>query len=723
VGVGDTISSTRCLRGTHRAVDKDGAECFGGQEAVETLSVSGLVDDPHDAYAAGGGVAVVTSRALERRLADGSGPAGPPGMRTVVVALDRPADAAAVAAARRALAAAVPSATGVTTPEEYAEDVVSAITDGENVIYLVFVLALAAVSLVVAGLVIANTFQVLVAQRSHTLALLRCVGAGTGQLYRSVLLEAAILGTVASMAGIVLGTLLVQVGLLVAPSFDLGAALPRTVPLSAPVFLVPLAVGPLVTLVAALAPARAASRVAPLAALRPSDAPGTHGTGRARAVLAGLATFGGLAVLAGGMALGTSGSIRAGLLAAVLGGSVSLVGVIVGSVFWLPRTVAAFGRLAGVGGPMARLASANALRNPRRTAATSTALLVGVTLVSMMTAGVASARVTMDHVLDTRYPVDLQLTSTTYAANGAPAAVPARVTDALDGVDGVRAVTGVTNASVARADGDGRVQVAAVDPEGLRSVLSTPADAARLRPGTLVVPERAAGLYGLEGLDTLELTGPGGALTLDVVHTGSRSDRAYLTPQDLEALVPGLGAGELWADVDEQHDAAAVVAAVQEAVSATGETVGVAGIVVERSTYQQVVDMILGIVVGLLAVAVLIALIGVANTLSLSVLERTRENAVLRAIGLSKAQLRRALAVEGVIIAGVGAVLGIVLGLLYGWAGATTALSSVGAVPLVVPWDDVAMVLGIALVAGLVASVAPARAAVRAHPLAALAAG
>jgi putative ABC transport system permease protein len=423
------------------------------------------------------------------------------------------------------------------------------------------------------------------------------------------------------------------------------------------------------------------------------------------------------------MALGTSGSIRAGLLAAVLGGSVSLVGVIVGSVFWLPRTVAAFGRLAGVGGPMARLASANALRNPRRTAATSTALLVGVTLVSMMTAGVASARVTMDHVLDTRYPVDLQLTSTTYAANGAPAAVPARVTDALDGVDGVRAVTGVTNASVARADGDGRVQVAAVDPEGLRSVLSTPADAARLRPGTLVVPERAAGLYGLEGLDTLELTGPGGALTLDVVHTGSRSDRAYLTPQDLEALVPGLGAGELWADVDEQHDAAAVVAAVQEAVSATGETVGVAGIVVERSTYQQVVDMILGIVVGLLAVAVLIALIGVANTLSLSVLERTRENAVLRAIGLSKAQLRRALAVEGVIIAGVGAVLGIVLGLLYGWAGATTALSSVGAVPLVVPWDDVAMVLGIALVAGLVASVAPARAAVRAHPLAALAAG
>jgi putative ABC transport system permease protein len=150
--------------------------------------------------------------------------------------------------------------------------------------------------------------------------------------------------------------------------------------------------------------------------------------------------------------------------------------------------------------------------------------------------------------------------------------------------------------------------------------------------------------------------------------------------------------------------------------------VEVTGAVVQRQSYQQVIDVILGIVVGLLAVAVVIALIGVANTLSLSVIERTRENAMLRAIGLSKAQLRSMLAIEGMLIAGVGAALGVVLGVLYGWAGATTALSAMGDVPLVIPWADVAMVLGVALVAGLLASVVPARAAVRTHPVAALAA-
>lgn len=727
VGVGDTITSTRCLRGDRPAVEKDGAECFGGRQAVERLTVSGVVDDPRGAYAAGGGVAVVTSEALRDRLASvpadgGKTDAGTAaGMRTLVVALDHPGDPAAVAAARDALAAAVPSATGVTTPREYAQDVVSAISDGQNIVYLVFVLALAAVSLVVAGLVIANTFQVLVAQRSHTLALLRCVGAGTGQVYRGVLLEAAVLGTVASAGGIVVGSLLVQAGLLLAPNFDLGVTLPRSVPLSVPVVLGPLGVGLLVTLAAALAPARAASRVAPLAALRPSDAPGRHGTGRGRGVLAALATFGGLVLLGAGVALGMDGRIDVGLFAAVLGGSVSLGGVIVGSVFWLPRVAAGFGCLVGAGGPAARLASANALRNPRRTAATSTALLIGVTLVSMMTTGAASARAALDDELDARFPVDLQLTSTTLDRNGAAAGVPAGVTAALADVDGLGAVVPVTNLSAERADGGRPVQVAVVDPADLRAVANTPADADLLRPGTLVVPERAATLYGLERADTVELTGPGGDLTLDVVHSGSRSDRAYLTPHDLDVLAPGLPAGELWAGVDDDHDAPDVVAAVQEAVSTTGETVGIAGIVVQRSAYQQIIDVILAIVVGLLAVAVLIALIGVANTLSLSVIDRTRENAMLRAIGLSRGQLRATLAVEGMVIAGVGAVLGVLLGLLYGWAGATTALSTLGTVPLVVPWPDVAAVLGVALVAGLVASVVPARAAVRIRPVAALA--
>ncbi|GAB2467603.1 FtsX-like permease family protein [Promicromonospora xylanilytica] len=721
VGVGDTIASTRCLRGSQQAMDENGAECYGGKEVAEELTVSGLVADPLGTYAAGGGVAVIGPRALRERLTDDAGGSEPPGMRTLVVALDRPGDDDAVGAAEKALAAAVPTATGVTTPEEYAEDVVAGISDGQNIVYLVFALALAAVSLVVAGLVIANTFQVLVAQRSHTLALLRCVGASTGQVYRSVLLEAALLGAVASAAGVVVGSLLVQAGLLIAPGFDIGVTLPRTITPDAPALLVPIAVGLLVTLAAALAPARAASRVAPLAALRPAATPGRHATSRAQALFAALATVGGLVVMAGGVTLGRSGTIDAGLFAAVLGGSVSLVGVIAGSVFWLPRVAAGFGRLVGVGGPTARLASANTLRNPRRTAATSTALLVGVTLVSMMTTGAASARLAMDDELDARFPVDLQVKSTTYDENGA-SAVPATVLDALAGVDGLTALTTVTNVSAGRADEGRPVQVAVVSPAALRAVANTPVDAELLRPGTIVVPQRAAALYGLEGLGTLELTGPDGDVTLHVAHSGSDADRAYLTPQDLAAFDRGAAAGEVWARTDDGQDAAEIVSTVQDAVSTTGATVAVTGIVVERAAYQRIVDAILAIVVGLLAVAVLIALIGVANTLSLSVMDRAKENAVLRAIGLSKGQLRATLAVEGTVIAGVGAVLGVALGLVYGWAGATTALSALGSVPLVVPWTEITVVLAVALGAGLVASVVPAQAAARTRPVAALAA-
>ena len=141
----------------------------------------------------------------------------------------------------------------------------------------------------------------------------------------------------------------------------------------------------------------------------------------------------------------------------------------------------------------------------------------------------------------------------------------------------------------------------------------------------------------------------------------------------------------------------------------------------ERASYERVIDTLLAIVVGLLGVAVVIALIGVANTLSLSVLERRRESATLRAIGLSRRQLRLMLAVEGMLIAGVGAVLGAALGLLYGWAGAVITFGQIGDVVLVIPWRDLALLFVVALGAGLLASVLPGRAAARTSPVAALA--
>jgi putative ABC transport system permease protein len=719
VGLGDAVSSSRWVADTEPTELEDGSETYEGQEVVDKLTVVGLVQDPYDAYSAMGGAAVVSAPTLTQWLADESTPDTASTIGTIVVALDDPA---AVESVRAALADAVPAATDVTTTDEHAEQMVASMSGGQDLVFLIFVLTFAAVALVVAGLVIANTFQVLVAQRSRTLALLRCVGAGTGQLYRSVLLEAAILGTLASLAGIVVGSALVQAGLMVAPAFDLGVPLPETVELSAPVFIAPLAVGILVTLTAALAPARAASRVAPLAALRPADAPTLgKGAGRARAVLATIMSVGGFASLALGIVLGLQGRIDVGLLAAVGGGSVSLIGVIIGSVFWLPKVAAGIGRLVGAAGPSARLAAANTLRNPRRTAATSTALLIGVTLVGMMTTGAASARTTLDNELDAQFPVDVDVATTTYDGEQM-AAMPGAVVDVVAGVNGLRSTATVTDASVSTAGNEQWVPTLAAAPDELRDVVNTPEDFDALQPGTLVVPGGVAKNYGLEGMDEIELTGPGGTTTLDIVEVDAQYAYAFLVPQDLAAVYPDLGPNRVWASVADGQDVAATVASVQDAVSTTDEVVEVTGAVVQRQSYQQVIDVILGIVVGLLAVAVVIALIGVANTLSLSVIERTRENAMLRAIGLSKAQLRSMLAIEGMLIAGVGAALGVVLGVLYGWAGATTALSSMGDVPLVIPWADIAMVLGVALVAGLLASVVPARAAVRTHPVAALAA-
>jgi len=200
------------------------------------------------------------------------------------------------------------------------------------------------------------------------------------------------------------------------------------------------------------------------------------------------------------------------------------------------------------------------------------------------------------------------------------------------------------------------------------------------------------------------------------------SDAMVLSRPTLAKTVPAPVESRLWVRLDEGADAVAVVTRVESAASRSTESaVMVSGAAAERAAYQSVIDTLLAIVIGLLGVSVLIALVGVANTLSLSVIERRRESATLRAIGLTRRQLRASLAAEGMIIAGVGAVAGTVLGTAYGWVGARIALIGMGTTPFAVAWREVGLVMVVALVAGLVASVLPARSAVRTSPVEALA--
>lgn len=714
------------------AADPEAAEADGELEdgawenSAMTLRVVGLLDDPLGAYTEQGGAGVVDIADAERLYGGGT---LVDSYESVLLALAPGADPAAVQQSVSEL-----THMSVFTKDEAAEYLISNFAaDGE--IFTKLVLGFAAVALIVAALVISNTFQVLVAQRTRTLALLRCVGAGKRQLRSSVLIEATLLGVAASVAGIVGGTVLAQLALTVLRRTTVGAPLPATVSITPAVVLAPLLVGTLMTVLAALMPARAATRVAPIAALRPADAPViTSRSSRVRVVFSALLTVGGALGLGLGVLVGASDP-TIGLLLGLAGGATSFVGVLVGAVFWVPKVVSATGRLLGRTGPSAKLAAANTVRNPRRTAATSTALLIGVTLVAMMSTGAASARTTLNTALDSQYPVDV-LIAAPDRADGVAEALPSAVERNVRQIDGVETMIPVRSitasmgpAGATTAVDGGWTGLRAINAAEAAQVMRAAPSAGDLRDGVVVMSASTATRFDVTDGETvpIERANLSGAdswsaptAQLEVVVADIGGSGLLVTTSTFSQVVPEDAApNELWVRLSSVDAAADAFAQIQDAL--LDHSVSIQGAAAERAQFQQVIDTLLAIVIGLLGVAVVIAVVGVANTLSLSVLERRRESATLRAIGLSRRQLRLTLAIEGLLIAGVGAVLGAVLGMLYGWAGSATVLGTVADVSLVVPWRDMTLVVLVALVAGLLASVLPGRAAARTSPVAALA--
>jgi len=595
---------------------------------------------------------------------------------------------------------------------------------GETDILTAFVLTFAGVALVVAAIVIANTFQVLVAQRAQMLALLRCVGATRSQVRRSVLIEAGAVGLVASAAGLGLGTLLAQTALWVVPALDLAVPAPSVVTLSAATVAWPLATGTAVTVLAALAPARLATRVAPLAALRPLELTPVRKSSRVRLVLALL----GVVVGGGILALATFAALtfdRADptlfVLAGIFGGAVSVTGVLIGAVYFVPGVARMLGTLAArAGGVPGKVAAANSVRNPRRTTATASALLIGAGLVTMMATGAATARGSLASLLDENFPVDVAVQAPWNASGvGSLTATQVAAVESTDGVARTEPVEAITVTVVAGGDTWSDETAYTASAEGIRAVSRT--GAVELpEPGTTAVP---AWMDVKEG-ETVTVTL--GEKSVELVNDPDVMGQLWLAEEDLARLGGETVTTALWVSLEPDADPRDVTSNLRDTFTELSSTVGdppaeILGAAVERAGYEEVIDTLLAIVVGLLGVAVVIALVGVANTLSLSVLERRRESATLRAIGLRKAQLRQMLAIEGVIIAVVGAALGAVLGIVYGWTGSALILGSSGGLRLAVPWRDLAIILAVAVAAGLLASVLPSRTATRTPPVAALA--
>lgn len=576
-------------------------------------------------------------------------------------------------------------------------------------------LVFAAVSLLVGSFLIYNTFNITVAQRTRELALLRAVGASRTQVLTSVLLEAFVVGLLGAAVGIAVG-IAVAYGLqalLDAFNFSLPAGdlnvQPRTI-------IVALILGPVITVVSALVPALRSTRVPPVTAMRAVAAPPPSGSGVVRVLL-------GLLVLAGGVAALAAGLFADAGLPVVGTGAVL---VLLGAAVLSPLVTRPIARV--LGAPVAAgrgmpgtLARENSIRNPRRTASTAAALMIGLGLVAFVLIFTASFQASVNQTLDEIYAADYQIQPRDF--NSFPAAVSEAVTE----VEGVAAVSRIKTASIG-VEGDTRF-AAAVDPETIDQVLRLDVSqgaVADLDEGGIALDENLVEDLGLDIGDQVEVafTDPDAAelLTLAAAFNASQS------PNGSQAIV---AIDRFAEEFGETADAAALlaleegvtVAEIRPALDAALEPFPAAQLRDVEELREQVADQtnqLLGLVFALLFLSVIIALFGIANTLGLSVLERIRELGLLRAIGMSRAQARSMVRWEAVIVALLGAVLGLVIGIFFGWI-FIRALGQIGLEAFVIPFWQLAVAFTLAGLAGVIAAVIPARRAARVDVLRAIA--
>jgi putative ABC transport system permease protein len=598
---------------------------------------------------------------------------------------------------------ALPTGTEAVTGDEVTQESQDEIKQGLS-FFNTFMFVFAAIALLVGGFIIFNTFFITVAQRTRENALLRALGARKRQVLVSVLVEALAVGLIASVVGIGLGILVAGAlkALLAAFGFELpGGGIVLTVN----TVIISLVAGVGVTVVAAISPARRAGKVPPVAAMR-EVAVGSTGYGSRQRIVVG----GALLVL-GGAALGYGLFGSPGSPILVVGAGVLLVFFGVAA---LGRTVALplsrsigwpLPRLFGIRG---RLARENAMRNPRRTAATASAVMIGVGLVTFISIFAASAKASFGTVIDRAFTGDFVITSPAGLASGGLDPRLAASLNELPEVD----VAGAIRAGVAEIDGSATQLLAATDEAfdvvDVDPVAGSPAD---LGADTIAVFEDVARDKNLSIGDRVPVvfkdTG-GKELTVALIYGESQPAGDWL-----------LGTETFEANVDDQYDYQVFVRKADGVDTPTARAAieqvadGYPGAkVLDQSGYEadqtMFIDQLLNLIYVMLLLAIFIALLGIANTLALSIIERTRELGMMRAVGMTRSQLRSMIRWESVIIAIQGTLLGIVVGVFFGWA-LVTALSDEGIETFRLPVATLVVVVVLAALAGVLAAVWPAR--------------
>ncbi|MYS79010.1 ABC transporter permease [Embleya scabrispora] len=574
-------------------------------------------------------------------------------------------------------------------------------------------LAFAGIALFVATFIIANTFTMLVAQRTRELALLRAVGARRGQVTRIVLCEAAAVAMAASLLG--LGAGIALAGALRSLLERSGAHLPAgPLIVESRSILVALLVGCGVTLLAAWMPARRASRIPPVAALNTVEQPAGRSGLRGRSVMGALVTAAGVALTV----YGRSTAADSGRVPVAAGVFLVLVGILLLTPL-LSRPVVGVSapfldRPFGVAG---RLARRNAVRNPRRTAATASALTIGLSLIAGLTMLGASIRQAVEERAIAEVAADYRIRT----VNGAP--VDSSVLDTVARVPGVTAMSPLLRDTVTL---DGRnAAVIGVDPKGIEQLLNlggTADAAAALRRGEILVTADTAKQRGWRIGSVVPIDYPDGTrgrVTIGGFHgdleqltkvtVPAALVRAHSAHRDIRSIMVRTATG----------DDARTTRAIERAIG-DNPLITVEDRADIRQSISRSVDLLLNIMYGLLAMAVLIAVLGVINTLAMSVFERRREIGMLRAIGLDRSRVRTMVRLESMVISVFGAVLGVAVGTFLAWGILGPLRGKVPNLVLVVPWAGVGGFLALGVGVGIVAAVWPARTAARADVLTAI---
>ncbi|HYH89918.1 MAG TPA: FtsX-like permease family protein [Solirubrobacteraceae bacterium] len=621
---------------------------------------------------------------------------------------------------QRQVASILPSSAQVRTAAQEADKAGADIREGLSFL-TTGLLAFAFIAVLVGAFLIFNTFSITVAQRSRELALLRTLGATRRQVLSSVMLEALTIGVLGSVIGILAG---LGFATAINELFKaLGIDLPTTdLVLAGRTIVVCLLVGTIVTLLGALAPAVRATRVAPVEALREASAP-THGRfQRVLPWLAGLLILGGAGLVVAGL-LAEGGDTSTKLLGAAGGAVILILGIAVIS----PRFVGPAARV--VAAPVeratklvGRLARENSTRHPGRTAVTSAALMVGLALVVFVTIFANGLRASIEDLIDRTLAGDIAVL---HEDGFTP--IPAAVGPAIAKVEGVGAVSAIRDTQARIKGVSGTKFTHAIDPATIGEVYNfdwkegSQRSLDELGDDGVLLEENLATDGKFKVGDRVEITGPSGEVQLTV--RGIYAD---------DALLEGITMGPVpFDELAEQKRVSSVLVKTDQGASVPtvqrGVTRALAAFPEARARSQQElkdenadqVNQLLGLFYALLAMSVIISAFGIVNTLTLSIFERTRELGLLRAVGMTRRDVRRMVRYESVITAVFGALLGLVLGVFFAFV-VIQALSGEG-IAFSLPIGQIVSLLIFAIVVGVVAAIIPARRASRLDVLKAIA--